>query len=141
MASAILDGCVLDEWQREVYKNPDMTLEEMNACFKRIEREFGETEYPGLEYLWVDIRHNFDSPMYYISYAISAIGALEIWHMSQSDYSGAVRVWENLVLSDIYNNDYTTIVEDAGLKSFADSNATYDTLEDMTDFLMNTYYK
>ncbi len=140
MASAILDGCILDDWQREVYKNPDMTLSEMNACFERIEKEYGSDDYPGLEYLWTDIRHNFDSPMYYISYAISAIGALEIWHVSQSDYDRAVRIWENLVNSDIYHDDYTTIVENAGLKSFADKEATYDTLDDMTTFLADALY-
>ncbi len=141
VSGAVIDGCIFDDWQREVYENPDMTLEEVNACFKEIELEYGTAEYPGLEYLWCDVPHNFENPMYYISYAISAFGALQIWSMSQKDYSGAVSAWESLITQGACQNDYEDVMKNAGLKTFDDSDATYQILEDTTYFLIQVYYK
>ena len=86
IASAVLDGCIFDDWQREIYANPDMTLDEINECFRQTELNYGASYYTGLEYVWCDIPHNFESPMYYISYAISAFGALQIWSLSREHY-------------------------------------------------------
>lgn len=94
MLSAIVEGCLMDEWQENVYKNPSMSVEEMEAMFQKLSAEYGmSTEY-GIKAIsrmsWAFIPHNFESPMYYISYAVSAAAALDIWVQSCTDRDGAV---------------------------------------------------
>lgn len=133
--SAVLDGCVLDDWQREVYAHPDMTLDEINQCFLEIEEEYGVSYTDGLEYFWCDIPHNFENPMYYISYAVSALGALQIWAISQKNYDRAVSAWESLIQQGPYDNDYFSVMKTAGLKSFNERAAVKDILEDAVSYL------
>ena len=139
-AGAIIDGCVMDDWEREVYANPDMTLDEINECFRQIELEYGAEDYPGLEYLWCDIHHLFESPLYYISYAVSAFGALQIWAVSQEDYNQAVTLWENIVRQGAFDVDYVDALNDAGLDIFYEENVAYDLLDDVTYYLVQKYY-
>ena len=137
--SAVLDGCVLDDWQREVYANPGMTLDEINDLFKRIEIEYGSDDYTGLEYLWCDISHNFESPMYYVSYAVSALGALQIWALSQKNFDSAVSAWESLIEQGPYTEDYFSVMKNAGLKTFDEPNAAKDILGDAISYLYRAY--
>ena len=64
------------------------------------------------------IHHHFTSPMYYISYATSAIASLQIGLMSADDYDGAVKAWEKIIEDGAYDKGYQEVVEDAGLKYF-----------------------
>jgi len=137
--SAVLDGCVLDDWQREVYANPGMTLDEMNDLFKSIEMEYGSADYTGLEYLWCDISHNFESPMYYVSYAVSALGALQIWALSRKNYDRAVSAWESLIEQGPYTEDYASVMKTAGLKAFDEPHAAEDILDDAISYLYRAY--
>jgi oligoendopeptidase F len=55
-----------------------MTLSEMNASYHELAVEYGLDEeygYTGTE--WVLISHTFQTPLYYISYAVSMVPALE----------------------------------------------------------------
>lgn len=139
VASAVIDGCIFDDWQREVYANPDMTLDEINDCFRRVEEEYGASYYTGLEYLWCDVSHNFESPMYYVSYAISAFGALQIWTISRDSYDQAVQAWESLILEGPYDEDYETVMKKAGLRSFAENRVVDDILSETTQYLGTAY--
>lgn len=90
MMSALLSGCMEDEFQRAVYANPDMTLEEVNALYEELAWEYGQGATYGTDgYSWTLIHHTFSAPMYYISYALSAVSALELWSDAQTDWSGA----------------------------------------------------
>lgn len=140
-ASTVIDGCILDDWQREVYKNPDMTLDEINDCFRRVEEEYGSAYYPGLEYLWCDIPHNFEAPMYYISYAISAMGALQIWKLCHENYSDGISVWEKLIKEGAYNDNYSGVMENVGLKTFYETEAMDEILSDSLYYVVQTWYQ
>ncbi len=93
LLNSIVDGCLYDEWQRSVYETPELTLEKANQLFRKMCEEYGVVgaDDPRTEmYGWIDIPHNFETPMYYISYATSAAGAFAFWKESQSDYFAAV---------------------------------------------------
>lgn len=123
----VLEGCIYDEFQRKVYENPDMTLDEINNAFKETMKEYGLellSETPAAQYDWMYVPHNFDSPMYYISYATSAYAALQIWEKSLGNYNKAVKIWENILAADVYNDGYVKIVSDAGLTSFTNKKST-----------------
>ena len=118
--SNVVDGCIYDDFQRQVYENPDWTLDEINNCFKQVMLDYGETEYDGMEYAWIAVSHNFTSPCYYISYATSAYAALQIWELAQTDFETAVQTWEKIVSAGAYDDGYMTVVKDSGLSLFTD---------------------
>ncbi|MBR0444250.1 MAG: M2 family metallopeptidase [Clostridia bacterium] len=113
---AILSGCMEDEFQQRVYENPDMTLEEMNRMYYELADEYGFAElygYTGTE--WAAIPHSFQSPMYYISYAVSMIAAMEIWELSEKDFDAARDVYLTILCRPA-NSKFRTLTTENGLK-------------------------
>jgi len=102
---SLLSGCMEDEFQQEVYGNPDMTLAEMNELYARLAVEYGLQQvygYQGTE--WVLISHTFQTPMYYISYAASMVPALELFEMMQSDPEGAKNAYFRIIMRESYES-------------------------------------
>lgn len=106
-----------DEFQTAVYSDPDKSLEEVNRLFKDISEEYGYSYGPYEEesYFWVDVAHNFQSPMYYISYATSALSALDLWLQSLEDWDGAVDAYLELSAMGM-SKPYREAVKAAGLR-------------------------
>lgn len=117
MAASVLEGCMYDEFQAAVYADPDMTLEEVNRLFKNISEEYGYYYEEGEDesFFWVDISHTFQSPMYYISYATSALSALDLWLVSLEDRDRAVDIYLDLTAMGM-SRPYREAVEAAGLR-------------------------
>ncbi len=86
LTGAIIQGCLHDELQQYVYATPNVTLKQINQEFCKLAKEYGlvapEDERTEL-YDWEDVYHTFESPMYYISYAVSAAGAFDFWLSAQ----------------------------------------------------------
>lgn len=100
LLSGFIQGCLLDEFQQEVYQNPDISLEEINQLFLRLSEEYGlvnDQNRMDMAYRWVEIAHNFIAPCYYISYAVSAFTSLEIWSLSQEGEKKAQQKYEELL--------------------------------------------
>ena len=90
MLNSVLTGCMYDEFQKTVYENPDMTLEEINALAEELAFAYG-TDGSGYEcFDWVSVSHTFDMPCYYVSYGTSALSSLDIWRESLEDWDSAV---------------------------------------------------
>jgi hypothetical protein len=100
MLDSMLVGCLYDEWQETVYKNPTMSIDERNDLFVSLSNEYGLSSYT--EYEWTMVPHNFESPMYYISYAVSAAAALDLWKQSLTDRDGAIDRYMRLSASYDY---------------------------------------
>lgn len=112
---AVLAGCLEDEFQQAIYSQPDMSLEEMNRLYEQLNREYFGDEVNFLYGLsWVAINHTFESPLYYISYAVSAAAAFQLWELSLTDRSAALDAYAFLLQAD---NDLTfrQALTDAGL--------------------------
>jgi len=102
---SLLSGCMEDEFQQDVYENPDMTLAEMNELYARLAEEYGLQQvygYQGTE--WVLISHTFQTPMYYISYAASMVPALELFELAQSDLEGAKNAYFRIIMRESYES-------------------------------------
>ena len=100
---SLLSGCMEDEFQQDVYENPDMTLNEMNDLYKELAVDYGLDEvygYQGTE--WVLISHTFQYPLYYISYAVSMVPALELLELSQRDAEAAKTAYFNILMRPQY---------------------------------------
>lgn len=113
MLSSIIQGAAEDEFQQKVYENPDMSIDEMNALHAQISKKYYGYE---MTYEWVDIHHHFESPFYYISYATSAVSALEIWMLSQQDRDEAILTYRNMTQNTI-NVDYLDALKNANLSN------------------------
>ncbi|MBR3397312.1 MAG: hypothetical protein IKG70_05630 [Lachnospiraceae bacterium] len=134
--TSVMDGCIYDEFQRIAYEEDGLTLEDLNRLYGRLCREYGQMEIPGEEYMWILINHTFESPMYYISYAVSALSALEIWQISRTaGESKAVDIWLDL-MHEQDDMDYEAVLEKVGLTPFTDTGAALKILTDAIDDLM-----
>ena len=121
--ACIVDGCLFDEFQRRVYDDPDMSLREINELYAQMCIEYGEYDWGEEDHFWVYISHNYDSPLYYISYAASALAALQIWDESRQDYEAAVDSYLEILRIGGYAESYEEVLRGAGLKSFAEEGA------------------
>lgn len=95
---ALISGCMEDEFQRLLYADADMSLEQINTLYRRLAEEYGfgtPFDYTGTE--WVLIPHTFRTPMYYISYAVSVVPALELWERMQTDAEAARQAYFNIL--------------------------------------------
>ena len=130
----IIYGCLVDEFEWTVYENPDMTADELNSLFSRLEREYGDP-YGNEGYFWSAIGHIFESPLYYISYAVSYIGALQIWEQSLDDFEGACGTWASLIKDYNVNTDYYfDVIDGIGLIPFTEKDKIASLLSDITDW-------
>ncbi len=70
-------GVIVDEFQHEVYENPDMTPQERNELYLRLEKKYRPyLSYEGIPYLengtrWQYQMHIYQSPFYYIDYCLA----------------------------------------------------------------------
>lgn len=72
-----------------------MSLDEINNTFKDVMYDYGWKDWEGysaIQYDWMYVPHNFDSPMYHVSYGTSAFAALQIWAKSINNYNKAVNL-------------------------------------------------
>lgn len=117
LVDSILQGCVEDAFQQAVFENPNMTLDEANALHSRLSEAY--MGYP-VYFEWVDIHHHYETPFYYISYATSAVSALEIWENARNDREYALSMYDDLTQHTI-NCGYLDTLEDVGLSNPFDS--------------------
>jgi M3 family oligoendopeptidase len=117
--AVMVQGCLYDEFQQYLYANDVQTVDEINQVFAELSEsyELGQDFYTlPLEYMWIDVMHNFEAPLYYISYATSIIPALEIFEISNTDREEAIDIYNKVVHSDA-KSSFGEVLTDCGLKS------------------------
>ncbi|MGX8850258.1 peptidase M3 [Amedibacillus sp. YH-ame10] len=113
MLQSILAGCAEDEFQQAVFEDPTMSLDDMNALHGSISTKY--YGYPQI-YEWVDIHHHFETPFYYISYATSAVSALELWQISSKDRTEALDIYDKITKHP-ENSHYLDALKNVGLSN------------------------
>lgn len=120
-ASFIPYGCMVDEFQHIVYENPEMTPNERNAAWSRLEKEYK----PYLDYcgnkrfgeggFWQKQLHIYNDPFYYIDYCLAQTCALQYKVWMDENYEEA---WKSyLKLCNLSASDfYTNMLKEVGLK-------------------------
>ncbi len=137
-------GCIFDEFQREIYTSPESytTADDINALFDRLLEEYNADWYATLyesqmnngydfTYWWAEVSHTFQSPFYYISYAVSALPALTIYEDSKTERAAAIAEYN--YIQQYGNGTYTfgELLNNAGVASpFTES-----TLRSLADFI------
>ncbi|KQU10985.1 oligoendopeptidase F [Bacillus sp. Leaf13] len=119
-------GVAVDEFQHFVYETPDASPLERRQAWRKIEKDYlPHRDYEGNEFLenggyWQRQSHIYQSPFYYIDYALAQICAFQFWKRS---VEGDVAAWEDyLNLCQLGGSQsFLGLVESANLKSpFAD---------------------
>jgi len=93
---SITGACMTDQFEQYAYSHPKATLQELNEAAARIGAEYGY-EMDWQPYDWVETSHIYESPGYYISYAVSAIAAFELWAGSIHDRGQALEDYYDLI--------------------------------------------
>lgn len=123
---SIVVGAMLDEFETSVYEQPDLTLEELNRLFGDLNSQYDQwyftNEDDGQCYGWVEVGHLFQNPLYYVSYAVSAYPALQLWLDSRTDWQGAVDCYMELSALGV-SQPYQMALETCGLESIFEENA------------------
>ena len=115
-------GCMVDEFQHEVYEHPEMTPAERKAVWSRLEKEYKpHLDYTGNAFLtaggfWQRQHHIYTLPFYYIDYCIAQTCALEFKVWMDEDYKTA---WKNyLKLCELSASGFfSDMVKEVGLRS------------------------
>lgn len=108
MLYAILEGCIYDEFQQRVYDGDASTAEELDALFEEVCAGYGYD--PGRP--WYMVSHTFGQPFYYVSYAVSAFNALEIFVDALEDPDAAKEEYLDVVATPY---GYEEMVEELGM--------------------------
>lgn len=136
MATNTVDPALLSEFEIEVYKNPDMTLEEMNKLYLELSEEYGivYNKFVTEGYFWVDIPHLFSSPCYYISYLTSAYSSLDILTIADDDREEAIEKYLELTALPSYMG-YSSAVEYVGLRDIFEEGIPKEIMEEAAEIL------
>lgn len=86
---SVVDGALYDEFQRRVFEEEALTPERVNEIYASLREEYGYSPAEGAETEWMLVEHNFSRPFYYISYGVSALAALELYALAQTDFAAA----------------------------------------------------
>lgn len=125
LLDSIIQGCLQDEFQQLSYaaaKDHKLTVKELNELACRLYNEYGLETQPGAKeiYSWVEIPHTYESPFYYISYATSAVNALDILSISQEDDREAADTYMRLTALPM-DIPYQEALEQVGLHNTFDA--------------------
>ena len=130
-------GTMVDHFQHEIYKNPDMTPAQRHEVWAELEKMYRpwiqdtETTFYREGRYWQRQHHIYEMPFYYIDYCLAQTVALQFWALMQADKPGAWQRYMHL-LSQAGTMTFDQLVAVAGLSSPFGGSA----LKDVSDSAM-----
>ena len=133
-------GCEVDEFQHIMYQNPNLTPDERNAEWLKLEKkyrpwiDFDNLPFYGRGAGWQRQLHIYECPFYYIDYCLSTMAALQFFLLSLTDHKDA---WERYLrlVRRAGTASYTELLETAGLKVPFEEGSIKGIAQQMTDWL------
>ena len=133
-------GCEVDEFQHIMYQNPDLTPDQRNAEWLKLEKKYRPwIDFAGLPFYgrgagWQRQLHIYECPFYYIDYCLSTMAALQFFLLSLKDHRDAWQRYLRLVRRAGMAS-YTELLETAGLKVPFEDGSIKGIAQQMTDWL------
>ncbi len=133
---SIIDGCMFNEWQTIVYSMENVTVDKLNETAATLmEKYYGIPYHPDdVQEIWTSVPHNYDLPMYYISYALSGMAALELYEISLDDYDNAVDKYMKISAQGIYA-PFEYVCNECGISDIPDD----ETVQRIVESITNNY--
>lgn len=113
-------GTLVDHFQHEVYKNPDMTPQQRHEIWGKLEKEYrpwfedDETAFYKEKRFWQRQSHIYGTPFYYIDYCLAQTVALQFWSLMLKDRETAWQKYLKFV-SKAGTLTFTGLIEYAGM--------------------------
>ncbi|MGM9605326.1 MAG: M3 family oligoendopeptidase [Faecousia sp.] len=134
--SRILYQCQQDEFQQIIYEQPQLTKQQRNDVWARLEQDyFPFREYTGEDSLrvgsrWQRIPHTFLWPFYAIDYALAQVCALQYYRWMCEDPDGAWKSYLTFCHAS-GNQNFPEALQTAGLRNPFEA----DSLKDLMNWL------
>ena len=115
-------GTIVDEFQRQVYLQPELTPSERKGLWRALEARFRPyMDAEGIPYLeegtrWQYQMHIYETPFYYIDYCLAQTAALQFLLAAQENYDDAFGRYVQL-LSQGGEKVFSELLREAGLRS------------------------
>lgn len=117
----ILLSVLVDQFEQQVYTHPDiasLTSDDLDAIMAEVCENYGGIDFIGS--VAADIQNYWrmvvvEQPVYYISYGVSAISAVNIFTIAQDDYQKAVEIYCNLNEKLDLEDGFLGNIKNAGL--------------------------
>lgn len=115
-------GTIVDEFQRRIYEEPDLSPAERKAVWRELEARFRPyLTLEGVPYLeegtrWQYQMHIYETPFYYIDYCLAQTAALQFLLASRKNYEDAYARYVRL-LSQGGEQTFDALLRQAGLRS------------------------
>lgn len=93
-------GVTVDEFQHEIYMNPQATPEERKNMWREIEkkylpfRDYVDNDFLNRGGYWFRQGHIFSSPFYYIDYTLAQVCAFQFWIKDRENHE---KSWEDFI--------------------------------------------
>ncbi len=119
--SSIILCTIIDEFEQSIYENPELAdPSKIDAQMTLICEGYGGEKFvddflADVSMYWKHVV--VENPMYYISYAMSGLVALEIYCLAEEDYANAVETYRKLTEEADLDAGFTTILKGVGLRS------------------------
>ncbi|MFV0412599.1 MAG: M3 family oligoendopeptidase [Oscillospiraceae bacterium] len=115
-------GCMVDEFQEEVYNRPGLTPAQRNQLWMELEKKYRPgMEFAGLPFYsrgagWQRQLHIYEVPFYYIDYVLAQAVALEFF---VSNMGNKAETWQRYLalVNKAGTQSYTGLVHAAGFKT------------------------
>ncbi len=120
LVGSVIDGCLFNQWQEQVYAMENPTVEKLNIALADLIGEYyGKCTPEEAQKIWTELSHNYQLPMYYLSYALSASAVLGLYSESTTDYDVAVDKYMRISAEGIYRT-FDEIVRECQLYDIYD---------------------
>lgn len=129
ITSAIMVAC----FEIDCFENPDMTYEEASMKFteemyKCMTGSIPENAQP--MGVWATVHHLFVAPQYYVSYAISALSALDVYAQYLEDPEEGIKKYNALANIDPHMS-YSEAMKETGLRDMTKSENIRDVCDEL----------
>ncbi len=115
-------GVMVDEFQHEIYANPDLTPAERKNVWLNLEKKYRPyMDYDNLPYLslgtrWQYQMHIYESPFYYIDYCLAQTVAIGFLCASRENYDAALDAYIKFCQTG-GEISFPELIENAGLSN------------------------
>jgi len=127
--------CILDDWQRIIYRNPNMSQSERNSFWENAEREFTPWLTPNPE-RWKQDYTIFESPFYDLDYGIATICGLQLWTEFRINKKNAIKKYIKLCASG-GKRDFQETLKYAKIENPFNRKTFKNISKELKDFLSN----
>lgn len=110
---ALVSACMVDEFEQFAFASENLSYAQLNQKFQSLLEKYQIEGWD--QTTWTQIPHIFESPGYYISYAISSITAMELWEKYEANPSEGISSYLEAV--EHCQEGYAPLLSNAGLNN------------------------